>query len=107
MTTLQDGEPFTVIDGNGGTIFGAGGFGGGGVRAELAPGATGKCNQFGVCQGTGLASHGGTHDRALTNWINLSAYGTVGPAGFTATGTPCIGGTVVGSCATSGGGTGF
>ena len=51
VTTLQDGEPFTVIDGNGGTIFGAGGFGGGGVRAELNPGFLGKCNNLGVCSG--------------------------------------------------------
>lgn len=97
VTTIQDGEPFTVIDGNGGTIFGAGGFGGGGVRAELAPDATGKCNQFGVCQGIGLATHGSTHDRALTGWINPAAFGT----------TPCIGGTVEGNCAGSGGGRGF
>jgi hypothetical protein len=97
VATLQDGEPFTVIDGNGGTIFGAGGFGGGGVRAELAPDATGKCNQFGVCQGVGLATHGSTGERALTGWVNPAAFGS----------TPCIGGTVEGDCAGSGGGTGF
>ncbi len=82
ITTFQDGEPFTVIDGNGGTIFGAGGFGGGGVRAQLNPANTGKCNQFGVCQGIGLATTGTTHHRALNGWINPAAY----------TSTPCIGG---------------
>jgi hypothetical protein len=82
ITTFQDGEPFTVIDGNGGTIFGAGGFGGGGVRAELNPANTGKCNRFGVCQGIGLATTGSTHHRALNGWINPAAY----------TSTPCIGG---------------
>jgi len=107
VTTLQDGEPFTVIDGNAGTIFGAGGFGGGGVRAELAPGATGSCNSFGVCQGIGLASTGSTESRALSNWINRDAFGTVVGGVFTATGAPCIGGTVQGNCAGSGGGTGF
>ena len=97
VTTIQDGEPFTVIDGNGGTIFGAGGFGGGGVRAELNPANTGKCNQYGVCQGIGIATPGGNRSRVLTSWINTAAYVS----------TPCIGGTVQGACQTSGGGTGF
>jgi len=96
VTTAQDGEPLTVIDGNAGTIFGAGGFGGGGVRAELAPGNTGKCNQYGVCQGIGIATPGDNHAR-LNAWINPNAY----------TSAPCIGGTIEGECATSGGGLGF
>ncbi len=122
VTTLQDGEPFTVIDGNGGTIFGAGGFGGGGVRAELNPGFLGKCNNLGVCSGTNLATHGSNHDRVMAGlsgapctsaWINLDAYGsTAGTCSgmfgaFAPQGTPCIGGTVVGDCQGSGGGTGF
>ena len=84
VTTIQDGEPFTVIDGNAGTIYygGAAGFGGGGVRAELNPANTGKCNSFGVCQGVGLATTGSTEFRALHGWIN--------PAAFTS--APCIGG---------------
>jgi hypothetical protein len=107
VTTLQDGEPFTVIDGNGGTIFGAGGFGGGGVRAELNPGFQGKCNNLGVCRGVNLATHGSNHDRVVAGlnappctsaWINLDAYGSTagtcsGLGGaFAAEGTPCIGG---------------
>lgn len=97
VTTIQDGEPFTVIDGNAGTIFGAGGFGGGGVRAELASANTGKCNSYGVCQTIGAATSGSTEQRVVNGWINASAY----------TSAPCIGGTVVGDCAGSGGGTGF
>ncbi|MDR3720958.1 MAG: TonB-dependent receptor [Candidatus Acidoferrales bacterium] len=109
VTTIQDGEPFTVIDSNAGTIFGAGGFGGGGVRAELAPGNTGKCNKYGVCQGIGLANPGSNHQRVISGltdpcsanpgWINLNAFGS--PAG-TCSGlggtfsdvrrAPCIGG---------------
>ncbi len=96
VTTIQDGEPFTVIDGNGGTIFGAGGFGGGGVRAELAPANTGTCNKYGVCKGIGIATTGSNLSR-LGGWINTAAY----------TSTPCIGGTIQGNCAGSGGGTGF
>jgi Carboxypeptidase regulatory-like domain/TonB-dependent Receptor Plug Domain/TonB dependent receptor-like, beta-barrel len=81
VTTIQDGEPFTVIDGNAGTIFGAGGFGGGGVRAELA--SAGKCNSYGVCQSAvPLATSGSTEQRVVNGWINASAF----------TSAPCIGG---------------
>ena len=124
VTTLQDGEPFTVIDGNAGTIFGAGGFGGGGVRAELNPNFNGKCNNLGVCEGIKLETSGSTHDRVLSGvsglhcidnpgWINLNAFGsTIGTCtglggGFAAQGAPCIGGTIQGDCPGSGGGTGF
>jgi hypothetical protein len=109
VTTLQDGEPFTVTNSTAGTIYSpaGAGFGGSGSRAELNAANTGKCNSFGVCQGTGLATTGSTEQRALNGWINLDAFGSVGPTGFTATSTPCIGGTVPGDCAGSGGGTGW
>jgi hypothetical protein len=118
VTTFQDGEPFTVTDGNGGTIFGAGGFGGGGIRAELNPTHTGACNQYGVCNGIGLSTSGSNSARVLaglsgvpcaSGWINVQAFGSCTGLGgtFAATGTPCIGGTVQGNCAFSGGGTGF
>jgi len=109
VTTIQDGEPFTVTDSNGGTIyFGAGGLAfctGCNVRAELAPSNTGACNVEGVCQSIGVATSGSTVQRvrnglnplAPNGWINKSAYVS----------TPCIGGTVEGDCAGSGGGTGF
>ena len=121
VTTIQDGEPFTIIDGNAGTIFGAGGFGGGGVRAELA--SAGKCNSYGVCQSAiATATSGSTESRVASSlnappgtcngsigWVNLLAYGScTGLFGsFAATGAPCIGGTVQGDCQGSGGGTGF
>jgi Carboxypeptidase regulatory-like domain/TonB-dependent Receptor Plug Domain len=98
VTTIQDGEPFTVTDSNAGVIYyGRGGtpFGGGGIRAQLADPV--NCNHFGVCQsGVSLATHGGDEAR-LNDWINGSAF----------TGAPCIGGTIQGECATSGGATGF
>jgi len=95
VTTLQDGEPFTVTNSNAGTIYSpaGAGFGGSGSRAELNPGNTGKCNSIGVCQGIGLATTGSTESRALKGWINLDAFGSVGPTGFVGTPTPCIGGT--------------
>jgi len=95
VTTIQDGEPFTVIDGNGGSIYGAGGFGGGGVRAELA--SPGKCNQYGVCQSAIPIATSGSNTARVASWIN--------PAAFTS--TPCIGGTIPSNCGGSGGGTGF
>ena len=87
-----------MTDSNAGVIYyGRGGtpFGGGGIRAQLADPV--NCNHFGVCQsGVSLATHGGDEAR-LNDWINGSAF----------TGAPCIGGTIQGECATSGGATGF
>jgi len=80
ITTLQNGQPFTVIDGNAGTIYGAGGFGGGGVRGELAD-PTG-CNSLGVCHSAiPLATPGSNHAR-IGGWINPAAFSSA----------PCIGG---------------
>jgi hypothetical protein len=105
VTTIQDGEPFTVTDGNAGRIYyGAGGvpFGGGGVRAELANPV--NCNSFGNCQSSvQLGTSGSTTARVMSGltggngWINKSAY----------TNALCIGGTVQDNCAGSGGATGF
>jgi Carboxypeptidase regulatory-like domain/TonB-dependent Receptor Plug Domain len=106
ITTIQDGEPFTVTDSNAGYIYyGSSGvpFGGGGVRAELSPANTGACNGYGVCQSIGVATGGSNLARVLSGlaggngWINHAAY----------TAAPCIGGTVPGACAASGGATGF
>jgi Carboxypeptidase regulatory-like domain/TonB-dependent Receptor Plug Domain len=84
VTTIQDGEPFTVTDSNAGVIYyGRGGtpFGGGGVRAELADPV--GCNHFGVCHsGINPATTGSTESR-LNDWINKTAF----------TSAPCIGGT--------------
>jgi len=118
VTTVQDGEPFTVIDGNAGTIYGATGS----VRAELRASNTGKCNSYGVCQSIGVATTGSTTSRVISGltggncganstWINTAAYGSCGLFGFSDVGmAPCIGGTTPGTCATAGpgnGGTGF
>jgi Carboxypeptidase regulatory-like domain/TonB-dependent Receptor Plug Domain len=106
VTTIQDGEPFTVVDTTAGYIYyGKAGvpFGGGGVRAELAPANTGPCNADGVCESIGVGTTGSNLSRVLSGlnggngWINKAAY----------TAAPCIGGTVQGDCAGSGGATGF
>jgi len=107
VTTIQDGEPFTVTDGQGGHIYygaGGAGFGGAGVRAELEPAATGKCSSLGVCQTIGGASTGSNYQRVVSGidaapgvggWINTAAYGGFTGAGgaYAELGTPCIGGT--------------
>ena len=106
VTTIQDGEPFTVVDTTAGYIYyGKAGvpFGGGGVRAELSPANTGPCNADGVCESIGAGTTGSNLSRVLSGltggngWINKSAYTTA----------PCIGGTIQGACLTSGGATGF
>jgi hypothetical protein len=107
VTTIQDGEPFSVIDGNAGVIYyGLAGvpFGGGGVRAELAPSNMGTCNTDGVCQGVNLATTGSSEQRVL-NGLQPGGQGWINHAAYTA--APCIGGTTPGACATSGGATGF
>ncbi len=128
VVTLQDGEPFSVIDSNGGTAyFGAGGLAfctGCNVRAQLMPANTGNCNPTnGVCSAVGAATSGSTTARVrdgLTDpcgagWLNITAFGTLtppnpfAPCGTFTSAIPCIGGTVAGAanCAASGGGTGF
>jgi len=93
VTTIQDGEPFTIT-GNGGSIYyGAAGvpFGGGGVRAELQ--SPTNCNAAGVCQSAiPVATSGSDAQRALTGWINTNAFGTTTGGVFTATPEPCVGG---------------
>jgi Carboxypeptidase regulatory-like domain/TonB-dependent Receptor Plug Domain len=109
VTTIQDGEPFTVTDTNGGRIYyGSLGipFGGGGVRAELSPANTGRCNGDGVCQGTGLTTSGSMICRlgsATLTPAQVTEFGCASNAGYINQGayvdTPCIGGTVQGDCA--------
>jgi hypothetical protein len=103
VTTIQDGDPLTVVDSRAGLIYyGAGAppnasipFGSSDGRAELAS-AT-NCNVYGVCQSSIPLATSGSNDSRLNDWIN--------PAAFQA--PPCIGGTVQGSCATSGGSFGW
>lgn len=107
ITTIQNGEPFSVTDSNGGTIYwGAGGTAfctGCNIRAELASANTGRCRADGVCDAVGVATSGSNEARVLSGltggngWINHAAFVP----------TPCIGGTIQGACALSGGGTGF
>jgi Carboxypeptidase regulatory-like domain/TonB-dependent Receptor Plug Domain len=107
ITTIQDGTPLTPIDSTAGTIYwGPGGLAfctGCNVRAELAAANTGRCNVEGVCTGVGTATGGSNYARVVSGltggdgWINHAAF----------TSAPCIGGTVPGLCAASGGGTGF
>jgi Carboxypeptidase regulatory-like domain/TonB dependent receptor len=98
VTTIQDGQPFTVTDLAGGSIYGLGE-----SRALLADPS--KCNAFNNCQSAiPIATGGSTYQRVLSHWVNIGAFQpmcTVGSTGLLPAGctTPlpadspyCIGG---------------
>ena len=101
VTTLQNGQPMTVTDAGGGTIYG-----GTGSRALLAPGFTGKCGANGVCKASHtVGTSGSTYDRVLlglpesptysstslsAGWINGNAFTSF--ATIPANSPYCIGG---------------
>jgi len=90
VTTIQNGEPFTVIDGGGNTIYGTGG-----SRAALA--SPGTCDSHGNCKSTiPLVTSGGKATRVdpnnlNANWLNKAAFIQLGIA--PASSPYCIGGT--------------
>jgi Carboxypeptidase regulatory-like domain/TonB-dependent Receptor Plug Domain len=94
ITTIQDGEPLSITDSNGGTIYwGPGGTAfctGCNVRAQLAPANTGRCNTSGVCTGVGVATSGSNYERVVSKLTNQTGAGWMNSSAFTA--TPCIGG---------------
>jgi Carboxypeptidase regulatory-like domain len=70
VTTVQNGQPFTVTDTGGGTIYGSGG-----SRALLAQ--TKRCAADGVCTSAiPVATSGSTEQRVLSpgGWINKTAF---------------------------------
>ncbi|MDE3171316.1 MAG: TonB-dependent receptor, partial [Acidobacteriota bacterium] len=109
ITTIQNGEPLSVIDGNGGRIYwGPGGLAfctGCNVRAQLTAANTGKCDSFGVCGAVGVETPGSNHQRVVSGLNGVAGGGWIAKTAFTS--TPCIGGTLPGNCLGSGGGTGF
>jgi hypothetical protein len=90
ITTAQDGEPFTVDDGAGGSIYGTDI-----SRAALADPST--CDKQGVCNSNvPIATSGSTKDR-LNAWINAAAFTPLttspfAPAPLPASSAFCIGG---------------
>ena len=98
VTTLQNGQPFTITDGGGGSIYG------GASRALLSAAFTGKCGSNGVCQPSkSVATSGSTTARVLSDlpgsstynpatggWINQSAFTSF--ASIPADSPYCIGG---------------
>jgi Carboxypeptidase regulatory-like domain len=84
ITTVQNGEPFTVTDSGGDSIYGVGE-----SRALLANPV--RCGSNGVCQsGTPVASLGSTKQRALNGWINTAAF--TGFSTLKASSPYCVGG---------------
>lgn len=91
VTTVQNGQPFTITDTGGGTIYGSGG-----SRALLAE--TKTCGANGVCTSAiPIATSGSTEQRVLSSlapggagWINKSAFQSF--AAIPSTSPYCIGG---------------
>jgi len=101
VTTIQDGEPFSIRDTNGGGIYyGFAGpspsipFGGVSSLAEIA--SPTACSTKGCGSTIPLATTGSPLSR-VNGYINAAAFTSV----------PCIGGTVQGNCAGSGGASGW
>ena len=70
VTTIQDGQPFSITDSAGGSIYGLTT-----SRALLNPGTTGKCNSHSNCQSTvPIATSGSTTQRVLNGWLNINAF---------------------------------
>ncbi|MGH9740326.1 MAG: carboxypeptidase regulatory-like domain-containing protein [Candidatus Acidiferrales bacterium] len=91
ITTVQNGQPFTVTDGSGGSIYGTG------SRALLADPA--DCGANGVCKsGIRVGTPGSTTARVLSGLKNPAGGGWINPSAFTnfatvtATSPYCIGG---------------
>jgi hypothetical protein len=88
VTTLQDGEPFTVVDGNGATLYDGSSPFGNNVRALLADPV--QCTEAGNCNsGIAVATTGNNHQR-LNDWINTAAFQPF--ATLPASSPVCIGG---------------
>jgi hypothetical protein len=91
VTTLQNGQPFTVTDAGGGSIYGSGG-----SRALLTQ--TERCGSNGVCSSAlPVATSGSTEQRVLSGlqpggagWINKSAFTPF--SAIPSTSPYCIGG---------------
>jgi len=97
VTIVQNGEPFTIVDSSGGTIYWGSNPAGlfWSARANLADPV--RCNSLGVCHsGIPVATSGSVRSR-LSHYVNPNAFGP----------EPCIGGTIQGDCAESSGGSGF
>ncbi len=71
VTTIQDGLPFWIVDGNGGTIYGAGT-----ARAALADPIDCSAIRMSCKSGIPEATSGSTTKRATpgNSWVNVGAY---------------------------------
>ena len=77
VTTLQNGQPFTITDAGGGSIYG------GASRALLSPAFTGKCGSNGVCQPSkSVGTSGSTTARVLSDLPGSATYNPLNPVGW-------------------------
>jgi hypothetical protein len=86
VTTIQNGLPFWIVDGGGGSIYGAGL---GGSRAALVDPI--DCNpKTGSCKsGIPIATSGSNTSRATSDWVNPSAFVSLSPSTY-ATKNPAL-----------------
>src|ERR1700728_3292188 len=102
ITTAQDGEPFTVVDGAGGSIYGAAML----SRAALSDPST--CDQQGVCNSSIPIATSGSNKERLNAWINMNAFTPMNTSPFSplpvlpASSPYCIGGIPQAGSATAG-----
>jgi Carboxypeptidase regulatory-like domain/TonB-dependent Receptor Plug Domain len=109
VTTVQDGEPFTVTDSSLGSIYGFTDFSGPG-RAELA--SPTKCNSLGNCQSAiPFSTSGGIESRlggsvSANGYINAAAFqpydSTLASSPLCVGGTPNPGGSPSAPCGSAG-----
>jgi len=87
ITTVQSGEPFTVVDGGGGSIYGV-------ATSRAALASPGSCSHDGNCNSSiPIATSGSTKQRVLeglpdspeytgVGWINPDAFISLSPATY-------------------------
>jgi len=78
VTTIQNGEPFTVIDGGGGTIYGVNESRGALANVGKCSAVTGNCTSA-----TPIATSGSNYQRVVNGLPGGSGVGWINPAAFT------------------------
>ncbi|MGH9716186.1 MAG: carboxypeptidase regulatory-like domain-containing protein [Candidatus Acidiferrales bacterium] len=89
VTTVQDGEPFSVTDGRGGSIYGSASTSGN-SRAEVLHPV--NCNALGNCQSSVPFTTPGSTKQRLNCWIAIASC-SANPAFAASGGEPLVGGT--------------
>jgi len=79
VTTIQNGEPFWVVDGGGASIYGAGS-----ARAALADPINCSAKRMSCQSGIPIATSGSDTTRVAGSWINPNAFISLSPSTYAA-----------------------